>query len=809
MRQQYQAAIRLFTREPGFAALVVLTLALGIGANTAIFSVVNSVLLRPLAYREPERLVTIGEVLPKVAHQYPVLPVNLSHYFDWKKQASSFESMALMEPTAMNLTGAGEPMVARGVRISANTFDVLGVPVRLGRPFGEAEELAGRDRVVILSHSFWTQRFQADPAVIGKTVMLDGKSYLAVGVAAEGFRPPILPGLGSSMARSGPAQFYVPLGYEADALKERMGDFNWTTIGRLRPGITRDRVLSELNVIQSAISNSLPESEKEELKASVIPLRDVLVEDSRRGLVVVMSAVAAVLLILCVNLANLWFARAAGFSRESAIRVALGASRARLVQQTLVESLTLAITGGVLGTIFAYAAVRLLLRFAPVDLPRINEVHMDAAALGFALLVSIASGVVCAILPAIRTARQDPQESLKSASHANTEGVRGVWVRKTLVAAEVGLSAVLLITAGLLIRSFDRLMNVDRGYDVERVLAADVALPSTKYEKPEQRAEFYRRLIEKAQSMPGVVSASIVSALPLQGETWVDIVGTEKDPRPMFQRPTVNVRFISPDYFKTLGAPIKSGRTFSDADRNRKVAIVSQSVVERLWPGQDAVGRTMLHNEKPVEIVGVTPDLRSTSLDKDPVNMLYIPYWQRPRLSGSLLVRSAMDPRSLAGALRGAVWELDGEVPVPATRTLVEVMNRSVGQRRFNMTLVLAFALSALALASFGVYGVLAYSVTRRRSEIGIRMALGADAVSVRSMVIRQGMQPVLLGLAAGLAGSLAIGRLLSSMLFQVSPRDPATMTLVAVALCGVRSAACALPALRATRVNPITRAAL
>ena len=329
-------------------------------------------------------------------------------------------------------------------------------------------------------------------------------------------------------------------------------------------------------------------------------------------------------------------------------------------------------------------------------------------------------------------------------------------------------------------------------------------LPSEKYAKRDQRSEFYRRLLDQARAMPGVTSAALVSALPLQGETWVDIVGNEHDTREMFARPTVNVRFISSEYFKTLGAPLRAGRAFEDMDRGRTVAIISKSVADRLFPGQDAVGRKILHNETVTQVVGVTSDFRSTSLDKDPVNMLYIPYWQRPRLSASLLVRSAIDPKAMSGSVREAVWSLDPEVPVPETRTLVQIMNKSVAERRFNMSLVLAFALSALALASFGVYGVLAYTVARRRSEIGIRMAHGADAGSVRSLVLRQGMQPVAIGLAVGVAGALAAGRLLSSMLFRVSANDPLTVAAVAAALCAVALAACAVPARRATRVNPI-----
>lgn len=792
----------MILREKGFAAVVILTLAIGIGANTAIFTVVNSVLLRPLEYRAPERLVALNEVVPKFVQMYPKLPVNLSHYFDWRNQSKSFESIALFRPRTMNLTGAGEPVMLRSASVSANVLEVLGVSPVLGRSFREGEDREGQNRVVILSHALWTERFHSDPGVIGRKVLLDDDPHVVVGVMPSGFRLPF-GGLFGAGGLAEDTQVFRPVGYSNDDLKERVGTFNWVAVGRLRPGVTPGQALSELNVIQAGISSTL--EEKMELRGAVTPLLDTVVGDSRRGLLVVMGAVGAVLLILCVNLANLWFARAAGRNRELAIRVALGASRARLVQHMLTESMALAVLGGAIGVGLAYAATGALLRFAPTDLPRLSEVRMDGTALLFAVAVSVLAGALFGILPALRTARQDPQESLKSASYTNTESTRGVRVRKVLVAAEVGLSTVLLITAGLLIRSFERLMTVDRGFDVERVLAVDATLPVKHYAKGEDRSEFFRRLIDKAKAMPGVLTASIVSALPLSGETWIDLVGTEHDTRPLFERPSVNVRFISPDYFKTIRAPLRAGRTFEDRDRTRQVAIISAAVARKLWPGEDAVGRKMQHNDKLVEVVGVTADLRSTSLDKQPASMLYVPYWQQPRFAASLLVRSAGDPHTLGAAMRHSISELDPEVPVPAIRTLVEVMNTSVAQRRFSMMLVMVFALSAIGLASFGVYGVLAYSVARRRTEIGIRMALGARLADVRTMVVRQGLAPVMAGLLAGIVGSLLTGKVLTSMLFEVSERDPLTIVSVAAVLSAVAVAACLVPAVRATRINPIT----
>ena len=784
-------ALRLFRRERGFALAVVLSLALGIGANTAIFSVVNGVLLNPLPYRQPERLYAVEEVVPKFAARFPTVPVNLSHFMEWRSRATTFEQVALMQPALLNLTGAGEPELLRGALVSSGLVEMLGVQPLLGRAFTREEERSG-PYLAILSHALWQRRFNGDRAVAGKTVTLDGRPYVVVGVLPPSFRFPW----------TGRVDVLVPLGYKDDQLEEKFGDFNWTAIARLRAGVPPGQALGELNVLQAAIMRGVPEVNME-LRASLTPLADKVVGDSRRGILVLMAAVGAALLVLCVNLANLWFARAAARTREFAIRAALGASRARLVRESLAESFSLALAGGALGVAFAYGGLGALLRAAPLDLPRLADVRMDGAALGFALVVSLACGLLFGALPAFRSALHNPQDALKSGSRTATEGVRGMRIRRVLVAVEVGLSAALLITAGLLANSFVRLMKVDRGFDVERVLSVKVSLPSARYAENRPRTVFFDRLLAKAAALPGVTKASVVSALPLEGETWVDVVGTEHDPRPLFERTEVNVRFIGPDYFKVLGVPMRGGRPFQEGDRARPVAIIPRNTAARLWPGQDPVGRILLHNDQPAEVVGVVPDFRSTNLDKDPVTMLYIPYWQRPRTSAYLLLRTAMDPRAVAGAVRSAVWEVDGEVPVPEMKTLVEVLDASVAQRRFHMTLLIAFAAAALALASLGIYGVLAYSMARRRAEIGIRMALGAGAADVRRMAVVEGMAPAVCGLAAGIALALAAGQALGSLLFQVSARDPLTIGAVSAVLLAVAAAACLVPAARAARVDP------
>jgi putative ABC transport system permease protein len=801
VRTEIRHAIRGLLRDRVFALMIVLSLAVGIGANTAIFSLVNGVLLQPPDFPHPERLVTLTQWAPKLLKDYPALPVNIAIYQEWRKQMTSFESVATAQASLFNLTGSGQPEQVRGAIVSTATFTVLGVQPRLGRAFTEQEDQKGHDQVAILADSLWRRRYQSDPAVVGRKILIDGKPFEVVGVLPPSFIFPRLEKLGQRYVGEG-LEIYKPLGYDSEDLQIHMGDFNYWTTARLRPGVSPAKAQAELNVVQAAIGKQLPGDL--DLHASLIPLQERMVGDVRQGLVLLMAAVGAVLLVLCVNLANLSLARAAGRVRDSAIRTALGASRGRLLGQSVLESTLLALAGGALGVVLAYWGLHVLLGAAPIDLPRLQEVHVDAHVLLFALAISLVTGLVFGALPALRSLGAAPVEALKSGGRGNTEGRGGLRVRNVLVSLEVGLSAALLVTAGLLIASFVRLMAVDKGFQVNRVLAMNLSLLSTKYPNPPERAAFFQRVLEKAAAMPGVRDASFVSALPLMGETWIDIVGTEHDTRPMVELPSTNVRFISPGYFRTLAVTLRDGRDFQEQDRSRKVVIISASLAQRLWGPENPVGRRMKSNDTLVEVVGVTPDFRSTSLDREPVNMLYIPYWQRPRLSASLLVRTAMDPRGIANALRAAVWQIDSEVTVPEVRTLEEVLSRSVAQRRFQMLLVVLFALAALALAAFGTYGVLSYAVTRRTGEMGIRMALGAQRSDVLGMVVRQGMTPVLAGLAAGVLSAVAIGRYLESLLFHVSPRDPLAFAVSGAVLLVVSVAACLIPARRATRVSPI-----
>ena len=771
------SALRGVGRDRAFCATAVLSLALGIGANTAIFSLINGVLLRPLAYKDPTRLVAVSESIPRFANLYPKLPVNFGRYYEWRTRAKSFEALGLYEMQQITLTGTGEPELISGARTSANLLEVLGLRPKLGRDFRTDEERAGRENVVLITDSLWQRKLGGDPQIVGRKLILGGSPYEVIGVLPAGFEIPVPNLLRGTQAAGSHLSFLKPFGYTDEQLKNKAGEFNHSVIGRLRAGVTRESALAELNVLEADIDRTT--SEKLDVHAVVQNLHEEVTGDSRKGLLLLMAAVGSVLLLLCVNLANLSLARGASRAREYAIRTALGAGRADLVRQTLTESLLLAGAGGLLGVGLAYAGVAALVRLAPHDLPRVAEVNVDWRVLLFAGAASILCGVLFGILPALRASGADPQQALRAGSHTTTEGQHSLRIRDLLVSVETGLSVVLLVVAGLLMSSFARLMSVDRGFEVERVIAAKVSLPWTKYKEDAQKTAFFDRLLENTGSLPGVESVGLVSHLPLQGETWIDVLGTEHDARPEMERPTVNVRFVNPGYFKTLGITMQDGRAFDESDRNRKVIVLSRKAAESLWPGQTAVGRKALHNENEhLEVVGVTPDFRSTALDADPVRIMYIPYWQFPISEASILVRTRMDPRGIASSLRDAIWKIDGDVPVPEMKTLVEVMNESVGQRRYQMLLIATFALAGLALACIGIYGVVAYGVVRRRSESGIRMALGATGSDVRKMVIGQGMRPVLIGASAGLAVALVAARLVRTLLFGVSPADPVTIAL-------------------------------
>jgi predicted permease len=798
-------ALRGLSRSPGYAIAAVGILAIGLAANTAVFSVADAVLFRPLTYFRAQELVELSEVIPQYSRLYPHLPVSARHYFEWRQRCRSFADLAIMgDSGSINLTADdGPPERLGAARVSANFLPLLGVHPLLGRNFNDEEDRPGNDRVVIVTDRLWRRRFHADPAILNRKITLNGTPHLVIGVLAPWFRFPrqdVLSPIGGSSTN---VDLFKPVAIDRTKL-EPVGNFNNVVIARLRPNVTREQAYADLNSVQDALTKEFSTSAMT-LRADIIPLQEQIVAGSRRGLLALLAAIGAVLLIMCVNLGNLMLARATARSRETAVRIALGARPWRVVRQALSESVVISMCGGALGLALAYAAVRLLVVTAPVDLPRLDEARVDYRALLFAFSTALAAGLLFGLAPAWRAALSEPQDALRSGGRSATTSRHSLRVSELLVTVEVALSAALLVAAGLLVGSFLRILGSEQGFHADNVLTVGMNLSGSKYRDDKQRNAFFDRLLPAIQSLPGVKAAGLISALPLQGETWVDMITRDDDHRPMFQRPVANYRMISPDYFKAMEIPIRRGRAFEPADRNRQVYIVSESTAARIWPGEDAVGKhcRRSNDKEPLsEVVGVVADTR-TSMKGEPPLVVYMPYWKNPQYGGSIAVRTAQSPGAAASAVRSAIWSIDSGLPIPEMKTMRQILYESVSQRRFQTMLLAGFALAALILAAIGIYGVVSYSVNRRRNEIGIRMALGADARDVRNMVLRQGMRPVIVGLVVGIACALALGRVLQALLFEMRPSNPIVLASVVIVLAAAAALACFAPARRATRVDP------
>jgi putative ABC transport system permease protein len=793
--------IKSLRRAPGYAATVVVTLALAIGATTAVFSIVNGVLLKPLAYRESHRLVALREIwAPSTGN----LEVNEQHFEYWRAHATAFESMAQFIAVPGNMTGAGDAAQITVVRTSGSLFDVLQVPAARGRTLTPGDEQAGRPDVAVLSDRAWRERFGGDPAVVGRSIGLDGRPYVVVGVLAQGFELP------TRLRLTDELDAFVPIRMERERVGW-VGDHNNAAIGRLKAGVTVEQARAELDVLQRQVSVVASDEAHEPVRLAsfVVPLTERIVGGARRGLALLLAAVGAVLLIACANLANLSLTRAIGRQREAAIRAALGASQPRLVGRALVEQLLLSAAGGALGLWVAWAALAAFVRTAPVDLPRVNEVTIDGRVLAFAALTSIAAGLLVAMLPAWRSARGTMQMALRASGITTTSDRAAVRTRAALLALQVALSVTLLVVTGLLSLSFVRLMNVDRGFAADRVLAVGVSLPATRYVDERVRLAAYDRLLAAVQSVPAVERVTTSSMLPLAGQGQVNFIRAAGDTRPRSQLSSANFRFIAPDYFHTLGISVLSGRAFTAAERDPKrdaPALISERTAAVLWPGQDPLGKHFgrgVPDEQGFEVVGIVGEARTTSLEATPPLMVYAPYWWRSRASLSLLIKTASDPTSVMPAVRRAVHQVDAELAIGDARTLETIVDDAFAARRYQMRLFIAFGAVALLIAVVGVYAVTAYGVSRRRREMNIRVALGASGSQVTAMVVRQGTAPIAAGVAAGAAASLAIGGLVASLLFDVQPRDPAIITAVVGLVGGIGVAACFVAARQGLVINP------
>ncbi|HEY0764864.1 MAG TPA: ABC transporter permease [Pyrinomonadaceae bacterium] len=791
-------AIRLQRKNPGFTIVAVIALALGIGANTAIFSVVNTVLLQPLPYKDPERLVMVWEEATKAG--YPQDTPTAANYVDWRDQNQSFEGMAAIDETSFNLTGSGDPERLEGRRVSTSLFPLLGVEPQLGRVFSAAEDQPGSERVVLLSYALWQRRFGGDTGIVGKTLTLNGAGYTVVGVMPARFQFP---------TRDDEA--WVPIAMTQDEATNR-GRHYLQVVAKLKPGVTLPQAQADMTTIATRLQQQYPQTNTD-LGAVITPLHEHLVGDIKPALLILLGAVGLVLLIACANVANLLLARAAVRQKEIAVRVALGARQQRLVRQFLTESVALSILGGVVGLAIAYAGLIVLKSFIPETVSQAAQISIDYKVLGFTLLVSVVTGLIFGLAPALQSVRFNQIETLKEGGRDAATGGSGKRLRGLLVMAEVAISLVLLIGAGLLINSFLRLRKVDPGFKTDNLLTMKIVLPDTKYERTAQRAAFYSELIQRLQSIAGVKSAAVTTNLPLylQGNSISINIEGRPEPPPG-QEPIIVTRVISPSYFDTMSIPLLKGRQLTDQDTNKSpdVVVISETMARRYWPGEEAVGKriavgTVRSPEDWIQVIGVVKDVRQFELNAEPKPQMYLTYRQYGFFDArDLVVKTDVDPASMASTVRKAVWEIDKDQPVSNIRTMEDILADSIARQRFSMLLLAIFASVALVLAAVGIYGVMSYSVAQRTHEIGIRMALGAQTGAVLKLAVGYGLKLVIAGIAIGLVAAFALTRVMATLLFGVTATDPTTFTLISLLLVAVAAIASYIPARRATRVNPI-----
>jgi putative ABC transport system permease protein len=792
---------RSMRRAPALTAVIVLTLGVAIGANTAIFGIVDAVLLKPLGYEGADRLVAIHEVLRDI-RMYPQVPVNATHFERWRQSTRSFEDLALLREINVNLTGSGDPERLNAGRVSANLFRMLGVRAQLGRTFFDEEDHAGQDRVVVLSDGFWRRRFAADPDVVGRRITLDDQPFVVVGVLPKDFWFPKLSLLYAIPVTAETPDIWKPFGL-TDAERSPEGDYNFACLARLRRGVSPAQAAADLNRVQAALEEGLTYPLGHQ--AAVVALHRQLTSPSRAGLWMLFVASGVVLVIGCVNVASLLLGRVAARQRELAVRRAIGASRTRLLGQMLTECSLLCGAAAGVGLGIAYAVTRLLAVAAPVDLPRIHDVAIDTRMLLFAVAATMATTFVAGILPALRSS----ETSAGQLTGAVTPSRRTMRMRSVLVASEICLSTVCLVSAGLLLHSFERLMHVDRGFDVERLSLVDLNLPSLRYTSLPATTTFVRTLLDRLTAAPGVISASVVSQPPLAGvggNNSVFIDGVSLAPA---EQPMVDTRPVDAGYFRTAGIPLERGRIFNDVDGERFVGVISAAAAARIWPGQNPVGRRFQLGEptRPaIEVVGVVGDVHGISLSEPPSPTVYLPYWQRRfnRNHVTLAVKSATGAASVAGLVRRTVHEIDPELPVPPARAMTDVVDASAASRRFQAEIVTTFAFAALVLVVLGTYGVISYSVTQRTHEIGIRLALGAVRADVAGNVLAGAMKVALAGLAAGVPLAVAAAYLLRSFLFGVMPTDVMAIGGTCAVLVVTALVAALMPAVRASRLDPL-----
>ncbi|HEY6402332.1 MAG TPA: ABC transporter permease, partial [Blastocatellia bacterium] len=779
--QDMRYGARMLMKNPGFTLIAVLTLTLGIGANTAIFSVVNGVLLRPLPYYEPERLVMVWAEQPIQQAQSGVTdyPVTNADFVDWRNQNQVFEHMAAMFGHRGNLTGGGEPESVAALCASASLFPLLNARLAVGRAFLPEEDRAGADRVVVLSHGLWRQRYGADPKIIGQKITLDNRGFTVIGVTAPGFQFPHRGELPAKFKIATKVDLYLPIAFTPAEMNDREDD-HLAVIARLKPGVSVEQASADMSAIARRLAEQYPQTNTDK-GARLTPLHQQAVGKARSALLVLLGAVGFVLLIACANVANLLLARAAGRQKEIAIRAALGAGSWRIVRQLLCESLLLAISGGAAGLLLAWRLVALLLSLAPDNLPRAQDIRLDTRVAGFTLAVSLLTGIVFGLLPALQASKINFGEALKE-GFRDTAGLLRRRLRGFLVVGEVSLAFVLLIGAGLLIRSFARLTEVDPGFDPQRILMMNIWPQAPKYTNS-QANDFHQRTLERVQALPGVEAAAMVYSAPLSGEGLRNTFGIEG--KPAEETFSTGVRIVSPEFFKTFRVPLVDGRLLAESDGPKAppVAIVNELLARIYFAKENPIGKRIISSGGTRTIVGVVGDVKYSGLDEEAKAEIYLPMAQSTRRTMTLAVRVSGDPMQMVGAVRGQVRAADKEIPILNLQTMERLIDKSVAPRRFNMLLLGLFALVGLALAAVGLYGVISYTVTQRTREIGVRMALGANRADVLRLVVGEGMKLALIGALLGLGGALALTRLLETLLFDVSATDPLTFIVIAALL--------------------------
>ncbi len=808
LSQDLRYGWRSLARSWTFALVAIGSLGLGIGAATTMFSLVNVALLKPLPYRAPQELVFVREIVQPLEHVYPTLPVNIQHFRFWRDHARSFVSMAALLDNSETLTGFGEPHVVFGTDVSWNLFQVLGVDLQAGRSFLQDEEQPDKNRVVVVTDGFWRREMQASPRAIGSTVTLDGVPHTVVGILPAPFHIPGGADLGPLAMLDARSEFFRPIGKVYPGWG---GDYDYVVFGRLRPGTSIAKAAADLDVLERDVDRAHQLGYR--LNVRVTSLQEAVGGPVRTSLVVLLGAVLVLVLIVCFNLEGLMLARSNGRAREFSIRAALGAGRRRLLQQALTEAVALSLAGGVLGVSIAVTGVHAFRNLEAIHVPRLAEATVDSNVLLFALLLTMISPVLFGLVPAWRaTARQAGADALRSGGRRLTQGRASSRLRESLVAIEVGLSVVLLMLGGLLTSSLIHVLQVDRGFAGERVVTARIALSPIQYRSVAARTGFYERALDAVRTIPGVRAAGYINRLPLTGESNVDSVRLEGADQGAMDPVAgklieVNVRYVSAGYFDAIGIGLLRGRLIEERDRAATdSAVVSEQLAGKLWPGQDPIGKRLTTGAGAgtVQVVGVVRDVHSVRLDQPPTHIVYVPYWQRAVGAGDIVVKSAMaDADTVMGKVQDAIHRVDKATPVPAMKTMDNIVSASVAERTFQMQLAAGFALAALLLATMGVYGVIAYMVTQRRNEIGIRMALGAAPAQVLALVAGRGLRPVVAGMVAGTGVALALGQVIRSLLFGVSATDPLTLTLVAIIVLGVSTLACVVPSRAALKTDP------